>query len=135
MSYRVEFKEAAKKQLLSIQDRRIREKLLARAQELANEPEKQGKELGGDLESYRSVRAVGQRYRIVYRIEADIVVVVVVMVGIRKAGDKKDVYKLAQRLVRLGLMADLPVSPDDASSDEPMPEEPTLPDESEPRQS
>ncbi len=50
------------------------------------------------------MRAVGQRYRIIYKIEAAIVVVLVLAVGIRKEGDKHDIYKLAQRLARVGLL-------------------------------
>jgi hypothetical protein len=37
-------------------------------------------------------------------VEAEQVVVVVVTIGIRREGDKKDVYELAQRLARLGLL-------------------------------
>ena len=57
----------AQKMVLSIGDRRIQEKLLERMTALANDPELQGKPLGDDLAGYRSVRAVGQRYRILYR--------------------------------------------------------------------
>lgn len=113
MTYTVEFNEAAKKQLSAIRDKRICAKIIERAEALASDPEKQGKELGGDLEGYRSVRAVGQRYRIIYRIDGENVVVVVVALGIRKEGDKKDVYKLAQRLFKLGLLEDLPASPEE----------------------
>lgn len=110
MTYTVEFNEAAKKQLSAIKDKRICAKIIERAETLASDPEKQGKELGGDLEGYRSVRAAGQRYRIIYRIDGENVVVVVVSLGIRKEGDKKDVYRLTQRLFNLGLLEDLPSS-------------------------
>jgi len=53
---------------------------------------------------FRSVRAVGQRYRIVYRVERREVVVVIVAVGRRKARDKNDIYELAKKLLRLGLL-------------------------------
>jgi mRNA interferase RelE/StbE len=45
-----------------------------------------------------------KRYRIIYRLEDEQVVVVVVAVGIRKAGDKGGVYALATKLARLGLL-------------------------------
>jgi len=48
--------------------------------------------------------AVGQRYRIVYRVERREVVVVIVAVGRRKASDKNDIYELAKKLLRLGLL-------------------------------
>lgn len=104
MSYSIIVRPSAIAMLKTISDRRIREKIDQKINGLANEPEKQGKELGGELEGYRSVRAVGQRYRIIYRIDGENVVVVVVALGIRKEGDKKDVYKLAQRLFKLGLL-------------------------------
>ncbi len=69
--------------------------------QLAKSPEQQGKLLVGELASFRSVRAVGQRYRIVYRVERR---EVVVAVGERKAGDKGDIYELAKKLLRLGLL-------------------------------
>jgi mRNA interferase RelE/StbE len=72
--------------------------------QLAKSPEQQGKPLVGELASFRSVRAVGQRYRIVYRVERREVVVVIVAVGKRKAGDKGDIYELAKKLLRLGLL-------------------------------
>ena len=51
-----------------------------------------------------STRAAGQRYRIVYRVENRGNRVVIYMVGIRKADSRQDVYDLAERLVRRGLM-------------------------------
>lgn len=117
MSYSVIVRPSALRMLKTISDRRIQKKIDERINGLANEPEKQGKELGGDLDGYRSIRAVGQRYRIIYRIDGEKVIVVVVAVGIRKEGDKKDVYKLAQRLVRFGLLE--PLSAPEAKEDEP----------------
>ncbi len=90
--------------LEAIQDRRIREKLYSRAEALSEEPEKQGKPLTEELAGYRSLRAVGQRYRIIYRIEENRVLVLVVALGIRKRGSKSDVYVLARKLLRLRLV-------------------------------
>ncbi len=94
----------AQKQLAAITDRRIQEKMQVGLRRLEYEPEQQGKSLTDELAGYRSVRAVAQRYRIIYKIEAERVLVVVVTVGIRKDGDKKDAYALAKKLVRLGLL-------------------------------
>jgi mRNA interferase RelE/StbE len=58
----------------------------------------------GERAGYRSLRAVGQRYRILYKVEAHRVIVSIVALGIRKDGDKADVYELAKRPVRLGLL-------------------------------
>ena len=52
------------------------------------------------------MRAVGQRYRIIYTIEQNQVAVAVVALGIRKDGSKQDVYTLAKKLLRLGLIED-----------------------------
>ena len=71
---------------------------------LAEEPEKQGKSLTGELTGYRSLRAVGQRYRVIYRIEEGKVLVLVMALGVRKEGSGKDIYVLAQKLLRLRLL-------------------------------
>lgn len=118
MTYSIIVRPAAIAMLAKISDRRIRDKIDEKINGLANEPEKQGKELGGDFEGYRSVRAVGQRYRIIYRVDGENVVVVVVALGIRKEGDKKDVYKLTQRLFKLGLLEDPPPARDAAADDQ-----------------
>ena len=88
----------------AIQDRRVRDKIRDRIDGLAEEPEKQGKPLTGELTGYRSLRAVGQRYRVIYRIEEGKVLVLVMDLGIRKEGSGKDIYVLAQKLLRLRLL-------------------------------
>jgi mRNA interferase RelE/StbE len=90
--------------LQDIADRRIREKIRDTIDRLAEEPEKQGKPLIGELSGYRTLRAAGQRFRIIFRIENRTVVVMVVAVGIRRDGSSRDVYTLAKKLVRLGLL-------------------------------
>lgn len=104
MKWQVIMLPIAEKLLADIGDRRVRESISKRIDGLANEPEKQGKPMIDELRGYRSIRAVGQRYRILYRVEAEHVIVLVVALGIRKEGDKKDVYELAKKLVRLGLL-------------------------------
>ena len=90
--------------LMGIADRRIREKLAEVIDRLESDPELRGKPLDDDLAGYRSVRAAGQRYGIIYRVERTIVTVVVVAAGIRKAGSHEDIYRVAAKLVRLGLL-------------------------------
>ena len=90
--------------LEAIQDRRVRDKIRDRIDGLAEEPEQQGKPLTGELTGYRSLRAVGQRYRIIYRIEEGKVLILVMALGIRKEGSGKDIYVLAQKLLRLRLL-------------------------------
>ena len=94
----------AKKQLTAIKDVRIREAISKRIDGLRQEPDKQGKPMIDELAGYRSLRAVGQRYRIIYKVTAETVIVSIVALGIRKEGDKADVYALARKLIRLGLL-------------------------------
>ena len=90
--------------LAEVADRRIRQQIAGRMEALKDEPEKLGKALTGELSGYRSLRASGQRFRIIYKVEKKQVIVIVVVLGTRKEGDKRDIYALAQRLVRLGLL-------------------------------
>ena len=104
MKWNVIMLPIAEKQLAEIRDRRIRESIGKRISALEYEPELQGKPLIDELGGYRSVRAVSQRYRIIYKVEDEQVTILVVALGIRKDGDKKDVYNLAKKLIRLGLL-------------------------------
>ncbi len=112
--YRIVIQPTAFKLLKEISDRRIRQKISDRIDKLKESPEMQGKPLVGELDGYYSVRAVGQRYRIIYAIEQTQVTVMVVALGIRKDGSKQDVYALAKKLLRLGLLDE----PDDDEDSE-----------------
>ena len=98
MVWTVYFTDEATEMLLRIEDRRIRELLKARAMRLNMNPDMQGKPLAGNLAGLRSVRAVGQRYRILYELFPEDREVWVVTLGLRKAGNRDDVYELAKRL-------------------------------------
>ena len=104
MRWRIKLTLLVLKQLAAIKDTRVKESIGRRINALENDPERQGKPPVDELTGYRSIRAVGQRYRILYKLEAQQVIVVVVALGIRKDGDKKDVYELAKKLARLGLL-------------------------------
>lgn len=90
--------------LEGVSDQRVREQIVGRAEKLADDPEKQGKPLLGELTGLRSLRASGQRYRIIYRVDRGRVLVLIVAVGIRKQGSRRDVYELAQKLLRARLI-------------------------------
>jgi mRNA interferase RelE/StbE len=94
---------AAQRMLQAIPDERVRGKIGGVIDRLRQEPEKQGKALLGELAGYRSVRAVGLRYRILHKVEKARVIVIVVAVGLRKEGAKQDIYALARKLLRLRL--------------------------------
>src|SRR5258708_6016536 len=104
MNWQVRITPTALEQLKGIKDKRVRANLLERIEALANDPENQGKPLRNELSGFRCVRAIGQRYRIIYRVEREKVVVVVIALGIRKEGDRADIYKIAVKLMRSGYM-------------------------------
>lgn len=99
MDYRVELTPLALEMIEAIQDKREQKGIIERLQKLTLEPIQQGKPLTADLKGYYSVRALGQRYRIVYQVKADRILIVVVGVGRRKDGDKKDIYTLLKKLL------------------------------------
>ena len=104
MKHRIIIAPVALKLLQGISDSRIRKSIRDRIDHLAVDPEQQGKALTGELMGYRSLRASGQRYRIIYKVERGTVTVYVVALGIRKEGIKTDIYELARKLFRLGLL-------------------------------
>lgn len=104
MSWKIVLTTTARQMLASVADRRVRAKLGARIDGLAHNPDQQGKPLTAELSGYRSLRAVGQRYRILFQLRSGEVMVLVVAVGIRKDGSRRDVYSLARKLLRLGLL-------------------------------
>ena len=106
MSWRIALTPTALKLLSDISDRRIREKIGIVIERLAQEPEKQGKALLGELSGFRSIRAVGQRYRVIYWIRDDQIVVVIIAIGIRRDRAKDDIYNLAKKLFRMGLLGE-----------------------------
>jgi mRNA interferase RelE/StbE len=106
VKWQILFTPTAFKLLFDISDRRIREKIGAVIDRLTEDPEKQGKALLGELAGFRSIRAVGQRYRIMYQIRGNDIVVVIVAVGIRRDVAKDDIYNLAKKLFRLRLLSE-----------------------------
>lgn len=86
-------------------DSKSQKQIIEKIELLKTEPLKAGKSLKGNLQNYRSIRSVGQRYRIIYQVKETEVEVIVVAVGIRRDGDKKnDIYELMKKYVRIGLL-------------------------------
>jgi mRNA interferase RelE/StbE len=100
MKYVVRISREALKQLKDITDRRIRQEIFDRIEALENDPDAQGKPLKNELAGLRSIRVVNQRFRVIYEVQKELVIVVVVAVGIRKQGDRADVYRKAALLAR-----------------------------------
>jgi mRNA interferase RelE/StbE len=86
-----------------IPDKKIQRTILDRIEDLSDEPDKQGKRLVKDLSGFRSIHVAG-RYRIIYKIDKQTVIVYILAAGIRKQGDKKDIYKIAKKLFNAGLL-------------------------------
>lgn len=101
--YKIKLTEIAAENLKRI-DMITRNQIINKIETISREPLLIGKALKGFLKEYRSVRAVGQRYRIIYRVFETEIVVVIVGLGIRKDGDKKDIYELMKRYIRIGLI-------------------------------
>ena len=103
--WKVRITPPAQRMLREIKDRRIQAAIVKIIERLKREPEKQGKPLHDDLLGYRSIRSVGQRYRVLYTTDEENVIVFVVAVGLRREGSKEDIYSLARKLLRRGLLS------------------------------
>jgi len=99
MKYGIIVTKLAKKMLLEIEDTRIIADIKKRINDLKYEPYKKGKALVDELAGFWSIRAVGQRYRIIYKVRDNKITVYVVAVGIRKEGSSKDIYATAKKLL------------------------------------
>jgi mRNA interferase RelE/StbE len=97
MEYEIEITPLGIELLSKIKDKREQQGLKKRIEKLKQEPDKQGKALQGKLKGYRSIRALGQRYRLVYRVDQSKVTVVIVGAGIRHEGSKKDIYAVLNK--------------------------------------
>jgi mRNA interferase RelE/StbE len=104
MTWQIMFTPEAQAMMDDIKDRRVKEKIRERIDKLAQEPLKQGKPLGAELTDLYSVRAAGQRYRVIYSLDGEKIIILIVGVGIRREGSKSDIYALAKKLMRLGLL-------------------------------
>ena len=88
-------------------DGKSQQQIMEKIEVLKEYPLKVGKPLKGNLQDYRSIRAVGQRYRIIYQVNENEIEVIIVAVGIRRDGDKKrDIYELMKKYVKIGLLDD-----------------------------
>ena len=98
--YEVLYTDDAADMLAEIQDRRVQKKLSDMVDSLVESPESRGKALLRDLFGFRSIRAIGQRYRIVYTVDTVSLQVIIVGVGIRRDGDRGDIYEQMRRVIQ-----------------------------------
>lgn len=99
-TFTVELNQDAEADLLAIDDARTRRAVSEGLLRLEEEPAKRGKPLRDDLRGYYRIKVAGGRYRAVYSVAVKRAVVTVVVIGIRKEGDKRDAYRIASK--RLG---------------------------------
>ena len=86
-------------------DNKSQQQVLQKIEVLKQYPLKVGKPLKGNLQDYRSIRAVGQRYRIIYQVKENEIEVIIVAAGIKRDGDKKrDIYELMKKYLKIGLL-------------------------------
>jgi hypothetical protein len=87
-------------------DNKSQQQIMEKIEVLKEYPLKVGKPLKGNLQNYHSIRSVGQRYRIIYQVKETEIEVIVVAIGIRRDGDKKnDIYELMKKYVKIGLLS------------------------------
>ena len=103
MKYQILITDTCLSLIQKIPNKKTQRTILNRIERLSNEPDKQGKRLVKKLSGFRSVHAAG-RYRVIYKIEKQTVIVYVLAVGIRKEGDKRDIYEITKKLLKVGLM-------------------------------
>src|SRR4051812_18895923 len=100
----IHWANTAAEALRAIGSQTVRQKLYAKVEDLLRheQPESIGKPMRDELQGY--YRITFGRYRILYRVarSSTNVAVEVALVGIRKEGDKSDIYRVAQRLRRQG---------------------------------
>lgn len=89
--------------LEKIGNKKIQKTIMDESRALINNPEK-GKPLLVELKTFRSIRVYGGRYRIIYKIRNERNEIHIHVVGIRREGDKNDVYSLAKKLFKAGLL-------------------------------
>jgi mRNA interferase RelE/StbE len=89
--YKIKLTRIASENLLKV-DIKTRTQIINKIELLKEEPLLLGKALKGPLKELRSIRAAGQRYRIIYKIDKEEIIVIIIAVGIRKEGDKRDIY-------------------------------------------
>lgn len=99
--YRILYSPAAVKMLktIPIDHRRT---IIRRIRQLEKKPEQQGKPLRYDLQGFRSIHVI--RYRVIYNIDSGKVIIYIVAVGIRKKGDRDDIYELAKKIIKKGFL-------------------------------
>ena len=97
--HEIEIAPTGYRSLKTLKAKRLRREIARVIDGLARAPEEQGKALLEPLEGVRSVRAVRDRFRVLYRVDRRARLVSVLLVAERAAGQDEDIYALAQKLL------------------------------------
>ena len=97
--FEIEIAPTGYRSLKALKDKKLRHEVAKVIDGLVRAPEAQGKALLGPFEGMRSVHAVRDRFRILYRVDARNKLVSVLLVGERAPGQDADIYALAQKLL------------------------------------
>ena len=103
MKYKLLLTDSCLELINKIPDKKIQRTILNQIEGLSDDPNKQGKRLVKELSGFRSIHAAG-RYRIIYKVDKQTVIIYILAAGIRKQGDKKDIYKITKKLLNAGLL-------------------------------
>lgn len=103
MNYKIFFTPTAQDMTAAITEP-YKSTVLKRIEGLKENPETQGKALTRPFRGLRSIHAAG-RYRVIYKVKRSEVQVIVLASGLRKAGDKNDIYELTKKLINQGFTA------------------------------
>jgi len=103
VKYRIILTETCLSLIEKISDKKLQRTILLRIKGLSEDPDKQGKMLTSELSGFRSIHAAG-RYRVIFKADKHTVTVYILAAGIRKQGDKKDIYKITKKLLKAGLL-------------------------------
>ncbi len=97
--YKIEIAPTGYRSLENLKDKKTRREVAKVIDGLVRAPEEQGRALLGPLEGVRSVRAVRDRFRVLYHFDTGARLVSVLLIGERLPGQDADIYALAQKLV------------------------------------
>jgi mRNA interferase RelE/StbE len=89
--------------LNKIGNKKIQKSIINESKSLINNPGR-GKPLLAELKTSRSIRVYGGRYRVIYKVKNEENEIYIHVVGIRREGDTNDVYSLAKKLFKAGLL-------------------------------
>ena len=87
--------------MLSECPKQVRKKAKDKIDGLSTNPDQQGRPLKGKLFGFRRIVCAG-RYRIIYHVCTEETMTTVVAVGIRKEGDKNNIYTVATKIAEKG---------------------------------